>query len=822
MASSKNPYEGEGAHDEDKDTSDAANGKDEWQETAERLEDCLQKGLNLLSNPHAKPDELLEAIDWFDQCSQILPLDDRLNGGDVYNLGGVDLYNVACSYSRLFEIFPSNREKVDGSLNEASSESSQETEYPESPSECLDMAAECLISAYHAGYTEFEHMQTDEDLQSLREQRSVEFELLIDIGTRNAQKLGNLSLFGHQNHPLIKAEAQEQQQLDEKSPFDKWVDQFPSSRNIPIQAQLDLACQLCDVDPSALHTAMVPTTDDEVVESQVVSWKGVHPRWFLDVFMKSTQVRRLLEYGCRMWFVRTTCVKVILRGSGVTSGCLINHLNIFEAEQNSNASSQSRAQGKATCFISFTGSYTLKEFASLLSDKDLENEYLWVDTLCVNQMLWTERKDDKMRQFKRQFMIRLQEQIASLGTFALLLNTWDDWMTALGQIWVLWELFSSTQSTKTTLKIIMEQTQIRDLLLSVAGVTNVEMRVLNALGKLDVRYAQASSPLDKELIFGIIGSEGLMQVNSDVASKLRSWLCMTARELFERERTKGRSVLSMANNLGLIYQRLGHFEESEALFRFVLREDGESKMHGPNLNLANLLQEMGNAEEAETGYRKLEAAQSILSVDSSVGLANLLLHHHKYDEAESVLRKSIRTHSRVLTEDDNKRFCVLNGLANILIRTNRLSQGCLLHSELLRIVESRYENDHPLAMQVVNNFAALLQKAGYLEQAEDTDRFVLRMRRFKFGNHHPETMQSMFNLAHTILLRGQLTEAKAIILEALEGQKERLGPEHPDTLRTEKLLIKVLSREGRKDDANALLAKHFQLFLKTRDAVSDS
>ena len=51
---------------------------------------------------------------------------------------------------------------------------------------------------------------------------------------------------------------------------------------------------------------------------------------------------------------------------------------------------------------------------------------------------------DKMRAFKKNFMHILRNRVKEIGQTALVLDKWDRVMETLGQIWVIWEVFSTT------------------------------------------------------------------------------------------------------------------------------------------------------------------------------------------------------------------------------------------------------------------------------------------------------------------------------------------------------------------------------------------
>ena len=122
-----------------------------------------------------------------------------------------------------------------------------------------------------------------------------------------------------------------------KSDFDKWLDQYPNgpSKNDLVQ----LARKLCGKenrggggrdDDSDVE---VKTGDAAVDKDRLVSWEGVSVEWFLECFMQTSEAKRLLEFGCRMWFVRNFCVTEILRGMGIHAGAIVHHIRRMDVRK---------------------------------------------------------------------------------------------------------------------------------------------------------------------------------------------------------------------------------------------------------------------------------------------------------------------------------------------------------------------------------------------------------------------------------------------------------------------------------------------------------
>lgn len=244
------------------------------------------------------------------------------------------------------------------------------------------------------------------------------------------------------------------------SSFDEFVSSFPSPKP-PKKCLERLAQDLCNEAGLPPSTAVSQNSIDPDSSSGChtsdgicrVVWEGIAVDWFHSVFMQTAEMKVFSNFGCRMWFLRNFGIQEILLRRGGKPGPLIDQLHLFE-ENDAGAEGANASKSKATTFISFTGSYSIEHFASLLRHDHLVKHHVWIDSFCVDQFEWTERKDEKMIAFKEGFMFRLREKIGGIERTALMLDSWDHLMSTLGQIWVIWEMFL-TADTNTDLVVLL-------------------------------------------------------------------------------------------------------------------------------------------------------------------------------------------------------------------------------------------------------------------------------------------------------------------------------------------------------------------------------
>lgn len=333
-----------------------------------------------------------------------------------------------------------------------------------------------------------------------------------------------------------------------KTDFDTFVNQW-NDKQPPDEELVKLAQKLCN--ENDLRVVANRKIDRDECTTCRVSWEGFCPEWFTEVFIKTPEMERFTKFGCRMWFLRGYGIKEMLRRRNVLSGCVIDHMEKFVPLVSDRPSKKQRLvfKSQATTFISFTGSYTIDHIAELVRHNDLRGHYLWVDTFCVDQFAWTERKDEEMLDFKKNFMHQLRGRIGRIGFTSLMLERWDDLMSTLGRIWVLWEIFL-TADTKAKLHVLLSKSERQRFLCD--GLADEADAEIRSLARIDASRAKASRPEDKAMIMETIQQSGLTNVNTLVVDRMREWLVATGTAHLEELRQSGDSPLHLSNNLATI------------------------------------------------------------------------------------------------------------------------------------------------------------------------------------------------------------------------------------------------------------------------------
>ncbi len=283
-------------------------------------------------------------------------------------------------------------------------------------------------------------------------------------------------------------------------------------------------------------------------------------------------------------------------------------------------------------------------------------------------------------------------------------------------------------------------------------------------------------------------------------------------------------TLTCRGNLADVLRDLGQLDEAEAGIRAVLA--ARQRVLGPDHDetlasrgsLADVLHARGELTKAEAEIRAvLSARRRVLgrnhpdTLATRTNLAGVLHARGRLDKAEAEVRAVLAIRLRLLGAGHPDTLASRNNLAGVLRDLGRLDEA---EAEIRAALAARQlvlGADHPDSLASRSSLARVLRDLGWLDEAEAETRAVLAIRMRVLGPDHPSTLATRNNLAGVLHVRGRLDEAEAEIRAVLATTLRTLGPEHPDTLASRGNLGLVLRDLGRLDEAKA-----------EQDAVLDS
>jgi tetratricopeptide (TPR) repeat protein len=286
-------------------------------------------------------------------------------------------------------------------------------------------------------------------------------------------------------------------------------------------------------------------------------------------------------------------------------------------------------------------------------------------------------------------------------------------------------------------------------------------------------------------------------------------------------------TLTSINNLALVLQAQGKYEEAEKLNRRALEgREKELGVHHLNTltsinNLASVLQDQGKYEEAEKlnrraleGYEKELGVHHLNTLTSVSNLAVVLRYQGKYEEAEKLNRRALEGMEKELGVRHPNTLMSVNNLALLLQYQGKYKEAEKLNRRALEGREKELGVYHLNTLTSINNLASVLQDQRKYEEAEKLNRRALEGREKKLGVHHPNTLTSVSNLAVVLRYQGKYKEAEKLNRRALEGREKKLGVYHPHTLTSVNNLAIVLQDQRKYEEAEKLNRRALESFQK--------
>jgi tetratricopeptide (TPR) repeat protein len=280
------------------------------------------------------------------------------------------------------------------------------------------------------------------------------------------------------------------------------------------------------------------------------------------------------------------------------------------------------------------------------------------------------------------------------------------------------------------------------------------------------------------------------------------------------------STLDSMNDLAIVLQCLGKYEEAEIMIRqaLVILEKTFGPKHLDTLvgmkitgTLASSLQINGKYKDAESINRQTLARQEKVlghehqdTLNSMNNLANSLSKQGKREEAELMYRQTMARREKVLGPAHPDTLTSMNNLVVVLCWQGKHGEAESMSRLTLARQEKVLGPAHPDTLRSMNNLAMVLRRQGKSEEAESIYRQTIAQKGKVLGHEHPSTLGSMSNLAIVLSSQGKHKEAESIFSHTITRKEKVLGPEHPETLGSVHNLAMVLRRQGKLDEAELM------------------
>ena len=227
----------------------------------------------------------------------------------------------------------------------------------------------------------------------------------------------------------------------------------------------------------------------------------------------------------------------------------------------------------------------------------------------------------------------------------------------------------------------------------------------------------------------------------------------TVRLLAGRFASNTENLLTLYNNLAVVYQFAGYLDVAITLYEDNLKRS--SDLHG--------------AEHFETLYQHC----NLLYAYRTAG---------RLDEAITQSIQLIKVGTKVLGADHRLVLTIRNNLASCYKLAGQLDRAINEYQQVLDDHVRVLGSHDPNTLATRNNLASAYQSASRLNDAINLYTEVLAIGTSVLGEYHPNTLTWRYNLAYALQIAGRIDEAIPHFAKLFAGRTRILGGEHPDTL----------------------------------------
>ena len=231
------------------------------------------------------------------------------------------------------------------------------------------------------------------------------------------------------------------------------------------------------------------------------------------------------------------------------------------------------------------------------------------------------------------------------------------------------------------------------------------------------------------------------------------------------------------------------------------------------------LYRQGQYDEAVTLIQKsLKIRQEQLGsdhVDVATSLNNLALLYEttgRYAEAEPLYQQSLKIRQEQLGSDHVDVAQSLNNLAGLYDTTGRYAEAEPLYQQSLKILQEQLGSDHVDVAQSLNNLAGLYDTTGRYAEAEPLYQQSLKILQEQLGSDHVDVATSLNNLAGLYQTTGRYAEAEPLYQQSLKILQEQLGSDHPSVANSLNNLALLYEATGRYAKAEPLYQQSLKIY----------
>ncbi|CAB4023367.1 Nephrocystin-3 [Paramuricea clavata] len=286
---------------------------------------------------------------------------------------------------------------------------------------------------------------------------------------------------------------------------------------------------------------------------------------------------------------------------------------------------------------------------------------------------------------------------------------------------------------------------------------------------------------------------------------------------------------SILNDLGLLYQKMGDYEQAKDYHQQALAIK-EKQLSPDNVNVALSYSNLGTVYRAKDELdqakdyheRALAIKKKQLSPDhvdvarSYSNLGTVYRAKGELDQAKDYHERALAMKEKQLSPDHVDVARSYSNLGTVYRAKGELDQAKDYHERALAIKEKQLSPDHVDVARSYSNLGRVYRAKGELDQAKDYHERALAIKEKQLSPDHVDVARSYSNLGTVYRAKGELDQAKDYHERALAIKEKQLSPDHVDVARSYSNLGTVYCAKGELDQAKdyherALAIKEKQL-----------
>ncbi len=282
------------------------------------------------------------------------------------------------------------------------------------------------------------------------------------------------------------------------------------------------------------------------------------------------------------------------------------------------------------------------------------------------------------------------------------------------------------------------------------------------------------------------------------------------------------NTLKSQQNLGLILQRQGRYDEAEPVLREALahaQEEEHEVLRALILgNLSVVRMEQGAREEAVTFGREAATISTVrlgvhhphtLTSKEALGLA--MARFGAFDEAEAELRGVLEARQEMLGPQHPDVGNAYNLLGVTLTEGGAWSRAEPLFRESAALFQEGLGDTHPYVGISLVNLGRTRVALGAPEEAETNLNEALHIFEQRLGADHLYVSYPLVGLGWAALEKKEPEAAEMHLRKALALRLEAFAPDHTEVAEVKTLLGAALTAQGRYAEAEPLLLHSFEI-----------